>query len=112
MPAFDDIDKLATSKELDNINGMFSLLSTDGFGSHGLSTKLFVPFIGADARDGMAEFRRKANQGIRILCFRRPGKEILLATAFEKPPQRETPPNEKARARQVLASHERRLRSH
>jgi len=103
MPALVDLKNISDGKELKRLNSMFDLMARDG--PTGMNRRMFIAFIGDDGRDKMAEFRCGDSEGVRVLCFERPNKEILLASAFRKPPQNETPPHEKRRAREVLKSH-------
>jgi hypothetical protein len=90
----------AKPKDLDRLDGIAGLIAVSGIEQ--INKNMFLPFKGEDAFDGMCEVRLKAEMGIRVLGFKADGRVILLASAFRKPAQPETPKDEKARAREIL----------
>ncbi len=109
MPALQTI-KTWPIREQRRLLGLLVKTAVDGEGT--LTREQFKPFKGNDAIDGMCEYRVGANMGRRVLGFRcriptRVGDDsssqntMLLAHAFDKPPQDETPGRDKAQAREV-----------
>jgi hypothetical protein len=92
-----------TVKDRDRFAGIFGAITVSG--PDCLGGKVFRKFVGADASDEMYEIRHKQHMGHRLLCFKRPGQVLIVATGFRKPNQKETPPSEKGEARRVLEEH-------
>lgn len=102
-----DPDFPVTDQHLSRFSGLLQVILADG-PPHLRGNDSFVEFVGEDAKHGMCELRVIPKQGHRFLCFMCGEREFLVAHAFRKPGQRETPPAEKTAATDLLALHERR----
>lgn len=100
----------ASDKHLDMFTGIFRMLNSDGI-SKEVTGKFFKTFKGDDAGDSMCEAIVVPERGHRLLGFLLPGQVVLFTNGFRKPPQRETPPEQKLRARNIKAVHDRRVKS-
>ena len=87
-----------------SFTGLLSHFAMAGPG--GMQRRMYKSFKGEDAKFAMCEFIRKSDQGVRVLGFQRPNRTMVLACAFRKPPQPQTPPSEKRRAVKILKEHE------
>ncbi len=113
-PALDYIDgtdKASNPKRLfreNDFSRLTSILEQIRFGGTQdlLGSPVFTSFIGEDKKDAMCELRIKAEQGHRFLCFKRDGQRFVIACGFLKPPQYETPKEQKVRARSIMAEYE------
>lgn len=96
-----------TAKQLRTLEGYVKMIQLESPRALHHGTQ-FKTFLDQDAVDGMCELRFGATEGHRLLCFQRAGQRFVIACGFVKPRQAETPPEHKARARTILAAHEKR----
>lgn len=115
IPSLDYIDGVDdsaetkfTQKHLDRFVGLLSAIRFGGPNDLRGSSS-FKSFIGVDSIDAMCELRIVADQGHRFLCFQKAGMRFVVACGFVKPPQHQTPPEHKTRARQILSEYTARI---
>lgn len=65
-----------------------------------------LTFKGEDKADCMCELKLGSKNGHRLICFKRHGRRLVVASGFPKPSQPETPKREKGRAREVMRAFE------
>lgn len=114
LPALDYMEEIDASSDRDrpvlptDVSRLLGLLEVTQFnGPDRLVSRTQIEmFVGDDKKDGMCELRIGSKNGHRLICFKRPEKRFIVACGFPKPSQSETPPKEKARAREILHEHE------